>query len=578
MDEGVEPLSDGAASLVSSAALGGAIVGMLTFGALADLVGRRLIFIVTLSCVIIGSFGSALCFTGSSFGIYAQLACWRTLIGLGIGGEYAVAASVSSEASEPSTRGRSISAVFAMQGVGNLAAALVGVILLHSGLSHDATWRIALFLGGVPGLLTVYWRVQMKESKAFQKANAPLGSAMTGSGTAVAPRSPSGLFAAPDRRWTGLSMTDMAGKVAGEGREADEGREAGGGGGGGGDENLSRNSLTIMIGDDGIGSVASAASCAAPSSVISGSGSGYGTGGPRAQQSPIKRNFSGASLGGDLPRSLSGGGLIGSVAPATYDRGGSREAASLLAAEDENTNLNNFDDGADSPSPGVALANPQAKLSLEVTRTRWEMVWDYRYVLLGTGGSWFIFDVVFYANGLFAAGILQAAGIGGDDLKQVALGNLIIASIALPGYIAAVFTIELIGRRTMQLQGFVAICVLFAVIGMALGKLETSLHGLFVTLYGATFFFSNFGPNTTTYVLPAESFPTVIRATCHGISAASGKLGAVIGGAGLEPLLHAFGRDEEKLKKGLALVLYVCAGLALLGAGWTYIFTVDHTG
>ena len=130
----------------------------------------------------------------------------------------------------------------------------------------------------------------------------------------------------------------------------------------------------------------------------------------------------------------------------------------------------------------------------------------------------------------------------------------------------------------MQLQGFVAICVLFAVIGMALGKLETSLHGLFVTLYGATFFFSNFGPNTTTYVLPAESFPTVIRATCHGISAASGKLGAVIGGAGLEPLLHAFGRDEEKLKKGLALVLYVCAGLALLGAGWTYIFTVDHTG
>ena len=41
-------------------------------------------------------------------------------------------------------------------------------------------------------------------------------------------------------------------------------------------------------------------------------------------------------------------------------------------------------------------------------------------------------------------------------------------------------------------------------------------------------FFQNFGPNTTTFIVPGEAFPTRYRSTAHGISAASGKLGAVI--------------------------------------------------
>ena len=37
-----------------------------------------------------------------------------------------------------------------------------------------------------------------------------------------------------------------------------------------------------------------------------------------------------------------------------------------------------------------------------------------------------------------------------------------------------------------------------------------------------------FGPNATTWLLPGEVFPTDIRATCHGISAAVGKVGALL--------------------------------------------------
>jgi PHS family inorganic phosphate transporter-like MFS transporter len=52
------------------------------------------------------------------------------------------------------------------------------------------------------------------------------------------------------------------------------------------------------------------------------------------------------------------------------------------------------------------------------------------------------------------------------------------------------------------------------------------MHDVCVTIVLFQFFF-NFGANTTTYVYPAELFPTRFRAFAHGISAASGKAGAI---------------------------------------------------
>ncbi|GJE93810.1 hypothetical protein PsYK624_099720 [Phanerochaete sordida] len=37
------------------------------------------------------------------------------------------------------------------------------------------------------------------------------------------------------------------------------------------------------------------------------------------------------------------------------------------------------------------------------------------------------------------------------------------------------------------------------------------------------------GPSTTTFVVPGEQFPTRYRATCHGLRAAAGKIGAIVG-------------------------------------------------
>ncbi|KAF0892432.1 hypothetical protein E2562_015494 [Oryza meyeriana var. granulata] len=49
-------------------------------------------------------------------------------------------------------------------------------------------------------------------------------------------------------------------------------------------------------------------------------------------------------------------------------------------------------------------------------------------------------------------------------------------------------------------------------------------------MYAFVLFFANFGPNSTTFILPTEIFPTCLRSTCHGISGAGGKIGAIIVG------------------------------------------------
>ncbi|KAF2285452.1 hypothetical protein GH714_004603 [Hevea brasiliensis] len=84
----------------------------------------------------------------------------------------------------------------------------------------------------------------------------------------------------------------------------------------------------------------------------------------------------------------------------------------------------------------------------------------------------------------------------------------------------------------------------------------------FVIMYSLTFFFSNFGPNSTTFVVPAEIFPARLRSTCHGISAASGKAGAIVG---------AFGFLYAKDGIGVRNTLLVVGGINFFGMIFTLL-------
>lgn len=112
------------------------------------------------------------------------------------------------------------------------------------------------------------------------------------------------------------------------------------------------------------------------------------------------------------------------------------------------------------------------------------------------------------------------------------VGNIIISAAGLiPGYWVTFLFIDSWGRKPIQLMGFAIITVLLVAMGSytAFFKNEnTHADKAFLFLYCLTNFFQNFGPNTTTFIVPGEIFPTRYRSTAHGISAASGKLGAIL--------------------------------------------------
>uniref|UniRef100_A0A7N1A1S8 Major facilitator superfamily (MFS) profile domain-containing protein n=1 Tax=Kalanchoe fedtschenkoi TaxID=63787 RepID=A0A7N1A1S8_KALFE len=100
----------------------------------------------------------------------------------------------------------------------------------------------------------------------------------------------------------------------------------------------------------------------------------------------------------------------------------------------------------------------------------------------------------------------------------------------------------------------------------------------FVVIYSLTFFFANFGPNSTTFIVPAEIFPARLRSTCHGISAASGKAGAIIGAFGF--LYAAQNRDKTKTDAGYPPGIGIKYSLILLGVvnflGMLFTFCVPE--
>src|SRR2546428_12404662 len=148
-------------SLIGSTSLIAAALGAIIFGRLADYVGRRSIYGFTLIVLAAGAIASAL----SPNVIW--LLIFRFILGLGIGGDYPLSATLMSEYANRRDRGKLITMVFSMQGVGLILGPLVAIVLLASGLNHDLVWRIMLALGAVPALATFYLRRQIAETPRF---------------------------------------------------------------------------------------------------------------------------------------------------------------------------------------------------------------------------------------------------------------------------------------------------------------------------------------------------------------------------------------------------------------------------
>ncbi|QPH19226.1 hypothetical protein C2857_004402 [Epichloe festucae Fl1] len=407
-DNGILPDTISQALKASTSA--GIVIGMILFGWLADSLGRRRMYGIELAIIIFGTFSCALVSSSPSISFVGLLIFWRVLMGIGIGGDYPLSSVIISEFAPTRWRGAMISAVFSMQGLGQLMAAIVSLITTVAFKSSfidipdeescdaacrvaaDRAWRIIVGVGAIPACLAFYYRITIPETP----------------------------------RYTFDVQQDV------EKADAD-----------------------------------------------------------------IKAYVSSKTNG---------------------DVDGRRHSRSKTSDS-----------------------------SLDLPKASWTDAFSYFRewrnfkILIGTTMSWFFLDLAFYGLGLNQGFVLQAIGYGSGSnmyhkLWNNAVGMIILtAAGSLPGYWTAVLTIDTIGRKPLQVFGFLLLTIVFGVIGFRLHHLS---EGPMLALYIIGQYLFNAGPNTTTFVVPGECFPTRYRSTGHGVSAAMGKIGAIIAQVISIPLLE----------------------------------------
>jgi MFS family permease len=151
-------LSRAQGGLMASLTLGASAVGGLIFGVIADRLGRTRA--LSLSILIYSIFTFA---TGLAQNLW-QLAIFRVLLGIGMGGEWASGATLVSETWPEKHRGKALGIMQSCWAIGyGLAAIVVAIVLPRFG------WRAVFFTGIIPALFTLWIRRSVKEPEMWRK-------------------------------------------------------------------------------------------------------------------------------------------------------------------------------------------------------------------------------------------------------------------------------------------------------------------------------------------------------------------------------------------------------------------------
>ncbi len=207
------------------------------------------------------------------------------------------------------------------------------------------------------------------------------------------------------------------------------------------------------------------------------------------------------------------------------------------------------------------VAQPSQKVQQE-QKASWRTLFTTRHFLLwiiGAAATWFLLDVAYYGTTVSTPLVIKLFSPSSSLTVTMLYTLLIFVVAALPGYIIAAFTIDILGRKRIQLMGFGVMAISFGLLFVF--PTLTTIAVSFLILYGLAYLFTEFGPNVTTFLYPAEIFPVTVRTTAHGIAAATGKVGAFIG-AFIFPLMLA--SSVFKLPGAMGVASAICiAGFAL---------------
>jgi PHS family inorganic phosphate transporter-like MFS transporter len=177
-----------------------------------------------------------------------------------------------------------------------------------------------------------------------------------------------------------------------------------------------------------------------------------------------------------------------------------------------------------------------------------------RIQLLGASTAWFLFDIYLYGVGLYSTLILRLI-FSSDDLFSNYWENVVAIMASLPAGIFSIYALKYYQLRTLQCVGFTITALSFWVYALLWDTLESKPAYLFILFCYLKFAMACFVPSTT-FAMPNSLFDKSVRASCCGIAAASGKLGAFVG-TFLFPLVYH--------SSGFAMVLVYCGLVSSLG-------------
>lgn len=207
--------------------------------------------------------------------------------------------------------------------------------------------------------------------------------------------------------------------------------------------------------------------------------------------------------------------------------------------------------------------------------------------LVGMSTIWLLLDVCFYGTSLDSPRTLNklwldktasdaAPSIWNADpgspnatiqrtLDNNAVRTLILSSISsLVGSIIAIPVVHFANRKRLLIGTSLSLTLLFIATGASVFRTyATSDHEVSMVFFALAQFMFNVGPNTLTFIMAAEIFPTVFRGTFYGISAAAGKLGAII----IRAIVAGAGDGSKQLVAYLfvfSVIMLILAVIAVL--------------
>jgi MFS transporter, PHS family, inorganic phosphate transporter len=139
--------------------------------------------------------------------------------------------------------------------------------------------------------------------------------------------------------------------------------------------------------------------------------------------------------------------------------------------------------------------------------------------LLGASLSWFMMDFAYYGNTVSSPMILSAISPNDSLLMHTLMQLAIFVIAAAPGYLIAAAMMDRMGRKSIQIIGFAMMAATFAAIALIPGVEKLVVP--FLIVYGISYFFTEFGPNSTNSFQSRRGPPAMALPRAREKSAAS---------------------------------------------------------